>query len=138
MDYETYRKSYFTDPSPEPRFHFNGSFGITLYYEDYNNAIAFYQEVLGPPGYVEGKSTRGWAIGSGWLTLLQGKSGNPSNVEVSLQMETPAEAERLQKAFLQAGAKGVDPSDQMMYAPIRACPVVDPFGVDIMIFSRLP
>ena len=30
MDYETYRKSYFTDPQPAPQFEFTGTFGVTL------------------------------------------------------------------------------------------------------------
>jgi len=59
MNYEEYRKAYFTDPMPEARFGFNGSFGVTLYFEDYEAAVAFYSRVLGPPAYVEGKGTRG-------------------------------------------------------------------------------
>lgn len=129
MNYEEYRKAYFTDPMPEARFGFNGSFGVTLYFEDYEAAVAFYSRVLGPPAYVEGKGTRGWPIGSGWLTLLQGKSGAPRNVEVTFRMENPEEAERLQRAFIEAGADGPAPSDQLMYEPIRSCPVRDPYGL---------
>ncbi len=32
---------------------------------------------------------------------------------------------------------GPAPSDQLMYKPVRIYPVVDPFGVDIMIFAAL-
>jgi len=32
---------------------------------------------------------------------------------------------------------GLDPSDQLMYEPIRRCPVTDPVGTELMIFSRL-
>jgi hypothetical protein len=137
MNYDEYRKAYFTDPLPEPRYGFTGAFGVTLFFEDFDLAVAYYQQVLGPPAYVEGKGTRGWQIGIGWLTLLQGKSGNPSNVEVTLQVETPIEAERLQKAFIEAGGKGLDPSDEYMYVPIRSCPVRDPFGTEILIISLL-
>jgi hypothetical protein len=52
-------------------------------------------------------------------------------------MQTPAEAERLQAAFIKAGASGKAPSDQMMYEPIRFCPVQDPFGTSILIVSAL-
>ncbi len=137
MNYEEYRKAYFTNPTPKVLFRFSGSFGITLYFEDFDLAVAYYQKVLGLPAYVEDKGTRGWPIGNGWLTLLHGKSGNPNNVEVSLQVETPKEAERLQDAFIEAGGQGPSPSDELMYEPIRSCPVRDPFGTEILIFSPL-
>ena len=75
MDYEEYRKSYFVDPPPEPRFELTGVRGIALFYEDYAPAVAFYQAVLGPAAYVEGEGTRSWKIGDTWLTLLQGLNG---------------------------------------------------------------
>ncbi len=137
MDYDSYRKSYFADPTPEPRFAFSGSFGVTLYFEAYAAAIEYYQQVFGTPVYAEGEGTRGWPVGSGWLTLLQGKSGAPMNVEVTFQMGTPEEAERLQRAFIEAGGTGAAPSDQLMYVPIRYCPVRDPFGTELLIISPL-
>ena len=137
MDYETYRKNYFVDPPPESRYRFTGHFGVTLFYEDYESAIVYYEQVLGPPAYVEGKGTRGWRIGDGWLTLLWGTVGNPCNVEVTFVIATPQEAESMQSAFIEAGGKGESPSDQLMYQPIRYCAVVDPFGVDLLIVSPL-
>jgi hypothetical protein len=137
MNYQEYQAAYFTEPRPEPRYRFSGSFGVTLYFEEFDSAVGYYRQVLGPPAYVEGEGTRGWAIGSGWLTLLRGESGNPRNVEVTLQVETPEEAERLQRAFIEAGGEGPTPSDQLMYEPIRSCPVRDPFGTEILIISPL-
>lgn len=137
MDYEEYRNAYFTDPTPNPLYRFKGVFGITLYFEKFDAAVRYYQQVLGPPAYVEGQGTRGWPIGSGWLTLLQGKSGNPQNVEITLWMQTPQEAERLQRAFIEAGGDGAAPSNQLMYEPIRFCPVRDPFGTELLIISPL-
>jgi hypothetical protein len=137
MNYDEYRNAYFTDPTPNPRYRFNGTFGVTLYFENFELAVAYYQQVLGPPAYVEGKGTSGWQIGNGWLTLLEGKSGNPRNVEVTLQMETPKDAEKLHQAFIEAGGKGLTPSDELMYGPIRSCPVCDPFGTEILIISPL-
>jgi hypothetical protein len=137
VDYDSYQKAHFADPPPEPRYRFRGSFGITLYCEDFDEAVSYYAKVLGPPNYVQGKGTRGWRIGDGWLTLLQGKTGNPRNVEITFQMETPEQAEMLQRAFIEAGGKGTAPSDQLMYVPVRSCPVVDPFGVEILIISPL-
>jgi len=137
MNYEEYRNAYFTDPMPEPRYRFSGSFGVTLYFEEFDSAVGYYQQVLGPPAYVEGEGTRGWPIRSGWLTLLRGKSGSPRNVEVTLQLETPEAAERLQRAFIEAGGEGPAPSDQLMYEPIRSCPVRDPFGTEVLIISPL-
>jgi hypothetical protein len=135
MDYETYKKNFFTDPAPQPRYGFIGDFAVTLFYQDYAAAIAYYEQVLGPPAYVEGAGTRGWRIGAGWLTLLQGKSGNPKNIEITFGVATPEEADALQQAFIAAGGKGPAPSDGLMYQPIRYCPVTDPFGVDILVIS---
>jgi hypothetical protein len=137
MDYDTYQKEYFTDPAPEPLYMFSNTFNITLYFEDYDPAIAYYQEVLGPPAYREGKGTNGWQIGSGWLTLLKGSSGNPKNVEVTFQVDTPEEAEKLHQKFIKAGGKGSLPSDQLMYVPIRYCSLQDPFGTDILVISPI-
>ena len=137
MDYKTYQKNYFTNPPPQPRYNFRGSFGMTLFYQDYQAAVAYYERVLGPPAYVEGAGTRGWQIGDGWLTLLQGQSGNPTNLEVTFVIATPAEAEALQQACIDAGGQGPPPSDELMYAPIRYCAVVDPFGVGLLIISPL-
>ncbi|TFG70785.1 MAG: hypothetical protein E4H27_05600 [Anaerolineales bacterium] len=137
MDYTQYQEAYFANPQPEPRFHFCSSFGITLFYESYNQAVAFYTQVLGIPAYAEGTGTRGWQIGTGWLTLLHSKSGNPRNVEITLELATPSQAEKLQQAFIDAGGTGAPPSDQLMYVPIRSCPVVDPFGTEILIISKL-
>ncbi|MCA9970014.1 MAG: hypothetical protein KC425_07360 [Anaerolineales bacterium] len=135
MDYETYQQSFFVEPQPEPRFRFQDMFGVTLFFEAYDAAVAYYTRVLGPPAYVEGADTRGWRIGAGWLTLLQGEAGSPRSVEVAFWMATPQEAEALQQAFIAAGGSGPAPSDQLMYVPIRACPVRDPFGTQILVVS---
>ena len=135
MDFETYRIKYFADPSPEQRYNFKGDFGVTLFYQDYELAIAYYEQVLGPPAYLEGDGTRGWQIGRGWLTLLKGKSGNPRNLEITFVMSSPEEAEALQRAFIDAGGTGTIPSDELMYQPVRYCAVSDPFGVNLLAIS---
>ena len=58
-------------------------------------------------------------------------------MEVNLELETPAEAERLQRAFIEAGGEGPAPTHQLMYEPIRSCPVCDPFGMELLIISRI-
>jgi catechol 2,3-dioxygenase-like lactoylglutathione lyase family enzyme len=138
MDLEAYRRAFFVDPPPEPRFAFTGAFGATLYVEDFDEAVAFYAAALGPPAYAEGEGTRGWPIGAGWLTLLRGADGNPRNVELTIEVATVAEAERLQAAFVAAGGRGSPPSDQLMYRPVRTCPVADPFGTELMIVAHEP
>jgi hypothetical protein len=135
MDYESYKRNNLTEPPPDARFKYQGLLGITLYFEDFEAAVEYYSQVLGLPAYVEGAWTRGWRIGDTWLTLLKGKNGSPRNVEVSLVMKDAAEAERLQAAFINAGGSGPEPSDQLMYEPIRSCPVIDPFGTEILILS---
>jgi hypothetical protein len=137
MDFETYRKKYFAEPTPEQRFNFKGDFGFTLFYQDYEAAIDYYERVLGPPAYLEGDGTRGWRIGRGWLTLLKGKSGNPTNLEITFVMSSPEEAEALQRAFLEAGGTGTTPSDALMYEPIRYCAVTDPFSVNLLVISAI-
>jgi len=133
MDYDTYRRKYFTDPVPEQRFGFSGLHGITLFFSDYTAAVDFYQQVLGPPAYLEGEYTRGWRIGDTWLTLLKGNAGSPRNVEVMLVMQTPSEVQRLREAILAAGGEAGDVSDQLMYEPITSCSARDPFGTDLLI-----
>jgi hypothetical protein len=133
MDPEAYRRAFFADPPPELRFTFSGAFGTTLYFEAFDAAVAFYAAALGPPAYVEGDGTRGWPIGAGWLTLLRGGHGNPRNVELTLEVATADEAERLQAAFVAAGGRGSPPADRLMYRPVRTCPVADPFGTELMI-----
>lgn len=135
MDFDTSRKMYFSDPLPETRFNFKDLYGTTLYYEDLHEAAAFFEKVIGPPACIEDRGTRGWQAGKGWLTLLHGKRGNPTNVEVTFELETVEESEKLHRAFIQAGAKGETPSDQLMYRLVRYCPVTDPFGVDILVIS---
>jgi len=137
MDYKTYKEKYFVKPQPKPRFDFVGLNGIALYFEDYEAALVYYTAVLGPPAYVEGKFTHGWRFGDSWLTLFPSKTGNPKNVELTINMPTSTEAERLQKAFITAGGTGDPPSDQLMYEPIRYCPITDPFGTEIIIISTL-
>lgn len=136
MDYDTYRRVNFVDPPPAPRFDLDGVLGVTLYFSEYQTAVEFYTRVLGPPAYSEGSGTRGWRLGGTWLTLLAGGSGAPAGVEVPIVASSPAEAERLQRAFIDAGAVGPAPSDQLMYVPVRACPVTDPFGTEILIHAR--
>lgn len=138
MDYETYQKAFFVEPQPEPRFAYNGISGVTLYIEDYEQAVAFYTGVLGPPAYVEGPWTRGWRLGDTWLTLLKGAGGGPANVEIAITVATPAEADRLHATLLAAGAQGVAPSDEIMYEPLRYGMATDPFGATWLIVSPLP
>lgn len=137
MDYEAYRREYFANPQPDPRFDFCGCTGVALFFEAFEAAVAYYQQVLGPPAYAEGDDTRGWRIGSHWLTLLRGTSGSPGNIEVILQMATPEETERLQRAFIEAGGEGEPPEEVLMYEPIRSCSVRDPFGTGILLICPL-
>ncbi|HSM01025.1 MAG TPA: hypothetical protein VK960_01095 [Acidimicrobiia bacterium] len=137
MDYEAYRRAYFAHPQPAPRFQISSTGGAVIFVEDYEAAVAYYRAVLGEPGYVEGPNTHGWRLGDSWLTVFPSDSGGPRNTEVQILMETPEQAERLQTAFIAAGGSGPPPSDQLMYEPIRSCPVTDPFGTDILVYARL-
>lgn len=137
MNYEAYRKEYFRDPQPDQKYGYAGIHGVTLFFEAFEEAVNFYGQVLGPPAYSEGEFTRGWQLGDTWLTLLKGRSGSPANVEVSIVMESAVEADQLQSAFIGAGGSGPAPSDQLMYYPVRSCPATDPFGTQILIYSKI-
>ena len=136
MSFEEYRARFLVDPSPEPRFPVTGLRGAAVYTDRFDEAVPFYTAALGPPGYVEGEGTRSWALGDAWLTLLNWK-GAPSNVELIFELPTVADAERIQKAFVDAGAEGEPPSDQFMIDRIRFCPVSDPFGVKLLFIAKL-
>jgi hypothetical protein len=136
MDFSTYRHAYFADPQPQQHFDLEGVRGVTLYFSEYQSAVEFYTRVFGEPAYVEGAGTRGWRLGDTWLTLLAGGDGAPTGVEIPIVAATPAEAERLQQAFIDAGATGSHPADQLMYEPVRVCPVIDPFGTQLLIYAR--
>jgi len=137
IDYETYRKNFFVDPAPIQIFSFEGLHGASLYFEEFDRALAYYTEVLGPPAYVEEEYTRGWQLDNTWLTLLLAREGNPRNAEINLVMSSAQEAERLQAAFIAAGGAGPSPSDALIFVPIRICPVIDPFGMQIMNYAAL-
>lgn len=137
MDYQSYKKKFFIQPPPKSRFELRGFFQVALFFNQYQAALDYFTKVLGPPAYVEGDSTHGWCLGSGWLTLFPANSGNPGNMELTIHAASPGEAERLQQAFIEAGGSGEPPSDQLMYEPIRYCHVKDPFGTDILIISPI-
>jgi len=58
-------------------------------------------------------------------------------MELNIVMQSPAEADRLQAAFIEAGGVGEAPSDELMYEPVRFCAVQDPFGTNILIICPL-
>jgi uncharacterized glyoxalase superfamily protein PhnB len=132
MDFETYRKNYYTDPQPESRFDLGaGIRGAVLYYQDYPAALDFYTRVFGPPNYVEGDHTHGWRLGESWLTLFPSKSGSPGNIEVPFYLPTREAADALFAALIEAGAQGDPPAETLMYRPVYMAIVTDPFGVTL-------
>ena len=115
---------------------------ISLYIKDFEKAIEYYTQILGPPQYVEGK-TIGWPMGSTWLTLFPSKYGNredsnPCNAEFAIQMGTPEAVDIMYNKFLEAGAMSYSkPTDTKMYEPMRFACVDDPFGVRVDIYCPL-
>ena len=113
---------------------------VSLYFKDYDKAVAYYTEVFGPPVYSEDDPLCGWRLGSTWLTLFQSKDGtnpggNPCNAEFAIQVESPERVDILHKAFLDAGATDRwTPEDTVMYEPMRFSAVDDPFGVRIDVY----
>ena len=136
MDYVAYRKAFFTDPEPTPRFNITDFFGITLYFEQYEEAVSYYSRVLGPPAYIEGDFTMGWKVGEIWLTLLRAAEGNPKNAEIQLALADEEEASRLHEAFSEAGGTIEEPAEVLMYEAVKIFPVTDPFGTTILLVVR--
>ena len=136
MNYEEYKRKFFVNPQPEPKFDFSGILGTALYYQEYQAALDFYTDVLGPPAYIEGEFTHSWILGETWLTLFPSKDGNPRNIEVPFWVGTPEEVDRLYKAFIAAGAKGDPPIDTLMGEPVRMCVLKDPFGVNLSVVAN--
>ncbi len=138
MDFEEYRKKYYTDPPPDSLYQVRGIHGATLYYQDYQAALDFFQQVFGPPAYVEGELTHGWKLGSSWLTVFPARQGDPQNLEVPIYLQSAEEVDRLYTAFLAAGAKGAEPQNTLMYRPVRMAIVTDPFGVVFDLVYEFP
>jgi len=118
---------------------------VSLYYEDFEQAIAFYEKVFGPPENVDEEgSIFGWRMGSTWLTLFPSKAGtkpgsNPQNSEFAIQVSAPEEVDALFHALITAGGKkGWEPNDTNMYDDMRFAYIDDPFGVRIDIYCLLP
>jgi uncharacterized glyoxalase superfamily protein PhnB len=138
MDFETYRKAYYTAPQPEPRFDFGGGIrGAVLYYEDYPGALDFYTRVFGPPNYKEGETTHGWRLGESWLTLFPSKAGSPANIEVPFYLPSRESVDALYAALIEAGAQGEPPSENLMYRPVYIALVTDPFGATLMLVCEV-
>jgi uncharacterized glyoxalase superfamily protein PhnB len=117
---------------------------VSLYYEDFQEAITFYENVFGSPENVdEGGEIYGWRMGSTWLTLFPSKEGtqkgsNPGNTEFAIQVSAAQEVDALYQVLIEAGAKkGWDPEDTTLYEEMRFCFVDDPFGVRIDIYYLL-
>lgn len=138
MDFETYKKKYFTDPAPEPRFGFKGILGTAVYYQDYAAALAFFEQVFGAPAYVEGEFTHAWQLGNTWLTVFPAKQGSPSNVEVMVYLKDAKEVDRLYAEMIAAGASGEPPVDTLMFVPVRIATLQDPFGGQFSLAAEIP
>jgi uncharacterized glyoxalase superfamily protein PhnB len=117
---------------------------VSFYIKDFEEAIAFYSLVFGPPQDIaENKANYGWRMGATWLTLLPGKAGtsqdsNPRNTEFAIQVSAAGEVDALHQMLIEAGAKEyMPPKDTAMYEPMRFSCVDDPFGVRIDIYYPL-
>ena len=76
-------------------------------------------------------------MNSAWRTLLRGQEGSPRTVEITFEVNTPAEAEKLQGTFIAAGGVGEAPSEQLRYKKFRFCPVVDSFGTSTLLINSI-
>lgn len=114
---------------------------VSLYAEDFSDALAFYTRVFGAPeNAVENELTYGWRMGRTWMTLFPAAAGtvhgsNPRNAEFAVQVAAAEEVDALYGELIAAGAKNcMAPSDTEMYEPMRFACVDDPFGVRIDIY----
>lgn len=115
---------------------------VSLYIHRFDEAVAFYSRVFGPPAYVESE-LRGWNMGATWLTVFRGADGpggnaDPRNIEFAVQVASPAEVDRLVARLVDAGARVFSaPRDTRMYEPMRFACVDDPFGVRVDVYCTL-
>lgn len=137
LDAESYRARNFVVPPPEPRFPSARLGGSAVYVERYEEAIAFYTEVFGPPVYVEDGHTHGWRLGGTWLTVFPSDTGGPRNAELHVYLDTVAEAERLHRAIEAAGGTVEEPVDALMFEAVRFCQAWDPSGTPIVVLAPL-
>ena len=117
---------------------------VSLYIEDFAEALDFYERVFGPAENAdEAGQIYGWWMGSTWLTVFPSKGGthegsNSRNVEFAIQVSTPEEVDALHQALITAGAKNCwAPEDTTMYEEMRFSCVDDPFGVRIDIYCPI-
>ena len=74
---------------------------MSLYIEDFSEAIEFYEQVFGPPETVdEAGGIYGWRMGATWLTLFPSEQGsykgsNLRNAEFAIQVSKPEEVDVL-------------------------------------------
>lgn len=124
-------------------FTITGVFYPSFYIQEYEKAIAFYTQVLGPPKADE-ETIKGWHLGNTWLTLFPTSAGgnvpdaNPRNAEFAIQVAEPAQVDVLYQALIDAGATSCwEPEDTEMYEKMRFSCVDDPFGIRIDVICPL-
>jgi catechol 2,3-dioxygenase-like lactoylglutathione lyase family enzyme len=124
-------------------YKFKGLRYPSFYIKDYDEAVAFYTTVLGPPGNDE-ERIKGWHIGDTWLTLFPAEDlghdpdANPRNAEFAIEVSAPDEVDRLYGTMLEAGATTcMAPGDTHMYEAMRFCAVDDPAGIRIDVFCLI-
>jgi predicted enzyme related to lactoylglutathione lyase len=116
---------------------------ITLYYEDFEEAVQFYSQLFGPPEVGQQSHANGWRMGATWLTLFRAKAGptpgaNPCGTEFAVQVADPQDVDDLYRRMMELGAAEVmPPQNTEMYEPMRFACVDEPLGVRIDIYCRL-
>ena len=117
---------------------------VSLYIEDFTEAIGFYEQIFGAPETAdEAGQIYGWRMGATWLTLFPSQQGNykgsnPRNSEFAIQVSKPEEVDILHQLYINAGAKSCwAPEDTSMYEEMRFSCVDDPFGVRIDVYCPL-
>lgn len=138
MDFKEYREKFYQREPGEQDWNLVGASGVSIYVSDYAPALAFYDKVFGQPHYKEGADTHGWRLGRTWLTLFQSREGSPRNTEISLELGSKAEVDRLYQSFLSAGAQGDPAQETLMYVPVYAAFLSDPFGLSWTLSYQLP
>jgi uncharacterized glyoxalase superfamily protein PhnB len=131
------------DPGPQTErpYQIVGLQYVSLYLEDFEQAISFYTQVFGNPTAIDQqRRIYGWHMGNTWLTLFTSVVGtvpgsNPRNTEFAIQVAVPDQVDQLYQALISAGATiCMAPADTEMYEPMRFACVDDPFGVRIDVY----
>lgn len=100
----------------------------------FEEIVEFYSTVFGSPDYTEDDCVAGWRLGNSWLTFLKGGNVEIQGCEFAIKAISEEAAFELQDKLQAAGATSEGRCVEWMYEDMHYCPVVDPFGLRVLVY----